>query len=149
MDFSWKKLFLLRPWSNVRDKRDHESVVDPPEQDRNYVQSNLDLSNKSQHDVKYHEHSSTNALDFLKLMSEQLMSAWAQEYPEWREDIDAVGAPVLALADRISMHRQEHVHKHDDRDEAGISSSPEELTGTGGAPCFLTLRDMMAGQITH
>ena len=50
----------------------------------------MDLSKESQHDVKYYEHSSTNALYFLKLMNEQLMSAWAQEYPEWREDIDAV-----------------------------------------------------------
>ena len=136
MDFSWKKFRLPRPWSNVRDKRDHESVVDPPEQDHTYVQSNLDLSNESQHDVKYHEHSSTNALDFLKLMSEQLMSAWAQEYPEWQEDIDAAGVNVLALADKISRQRQEHVHRHDDRVEAGIDACSEEITWTAGASLF-------------
>ena len=136
MDFSWKKFRLPRPWSNARDKRDRESVVDSPEQDRSYNQSKSDLLNESQHDGDNHERSSTNALDFLKLMSEQLMSAWAQEYPEWQEDIDAAGVNVLALADKISRQRQEHVHRHDDRVKAGIDACSEEITGIAGASLF-------------
>ena len=132
MDFSW----LSRPWGNARDTHDQESVVDSPNRDRSYDQSNSDLLNESQHDGDNHEPSSTNALDFLKLMSEQLMSAWAQEYPEWREDIDAVGAHALALADRISRQRQERVYIHDDRVEAGNDTSSEEITGTARSSLF-------------
>ena len=132
MDFSW----LSRPWGNAHDTHDQESVVDSPNRDRSYDQSNSDLLNESQHDGDNHEPSSTNALDFLKLMSEQLMSAWAQEYPEWREDIDAVGAHALALADRISRQRQERVYIHDDRVEAGNDASSEEITGTARSSLF-------------
>ena len=132
MDFSW----LSRPWGNAHDTHDQESVVDSPNRDRSYDQSNSDLLNESQHDGDNHEPSSTNGLDFLKLMSEQLMSAWAQEYPEWREDIDAVGAHALALADRISRQRQERVYIHDDRVKAGNDASSEEITGTARSSLF-------------
>ena len=132
MDFSW----LPMPWSDARGTHDQESVVDSPNRDRNYDQSNSDLLNESQHDGDYHERSSTNALDLLNLMSEQIMSAWAPKCPEWQKDIDTAVVNVLALADKISRQRQERVHRHDDRVEAGIDASSEEITGTAGAYLF-------------